>query len=174
MFPFFGRAAIYRWQQAMPPKMAMLRNVMVFINFLYTVLVLNYSCVGFMVFNSSLYFPRILLTIVSQSHSFVVWWCSGTELARNNRCLQECIFHRNSSACCCDSTQLLGSCEACETKDPERRINVSLFKTSDYLLCFFGPFMYTTELRFCVYSSSVLKFCSNLRYFTWIFEERHV
>ncbi|XP_009113025.1 lysophospholipid acyltransferase 2 [Brassica rapa] len=44
-----GSKAIYRWQQAMPPKMAMLRSVMVFINFLYTVLVLNYSSVGFMV-----------------------------------------------------------------------------------------------------------------------------
>jgi len=33
--------------------MAMLRNIMVFINFLYTVLVLNYSAVGFMVITNS-------------------------------------------------------------------------------------------------------------------------
>jgi lysophospholipid acyltransferase len=44
-----GSKAIYRWQQAIPPKMAMLRNVLVLINFLYTVVVLNYSSVGFMV-----------------------------------------------------------------------------------------------------------------------------
>lgn len=53
VFLFFHWAAIYRWQQAMPPKMAMLRSVMVFINFLYTVLVLNYSSVGFMVYITS-------------------------------------------------------------------------------------------------------------------------
>ena len=57
----------------MPPKMAMLRSVMVFINFLYTVLVLNYSSVGFIVYitlPSVIY--RIVLIIVSQNHSFIV------------------------------------------------------------------------------------------------------
>ncbi|KAF3586868.1 hypothetical protein F2Q69_00026504 [Brassica cretica] len=44
-----GSRVIYRWQQAISPKLAILRSIMVFINFLYTVLVLNYSAVGFMV-----------------------------------------------------------------------------------------------------------------------------
>lgn len=91
-------------------------------------------------------FPSILLTVLLfLSLICCVMMFSGIELARNTRCLQECIFHRNGCAYCCDSTQLLGSCEACETKDPERRINLSLFKTSDYFFLFFGPFMYTTN-----------------------------
>lgn len=44
-------AVIYRWQQAIPPKMDLVKKVFVFLNFAYTVLVLNYSCVGFMVFS---------------------------------------------------------------------------------------------------------------------------
>lgn len=40
---------IYRWQQAVPPTMALAKNVLVIMNFAYTLLVLNYSCVGFMV-----------------------------------------------------------------------------------------------------------------------------
>ncbi|XP_010546005.1 PREDICTED: lysophospholipid acyltransferase 1 [Tarenaya hassleriana] len=43
-----GSRVIYRWQQAINPKMGIPRKVMVFVNFLYTVLVLNYSSVGFM------------------------------------------------------------------------------------------------------------------------------
>lgn len=41
----FG-AVIYRWQQAVPP---LVKKILVFLNFAYTLLVLNYSCVGFMV-----------------------------------------------------------------------------------------------------------------------------
>ncbi|XP_027334649.1 lysophospholipid acyltransferase 1-like isoform X1 [Abrus precatorius] len=44
-----GSKVIYKWQQAMPPTMALVKNVLVFMNFAYTLLVLNYSCVGFMV-----------------------------------------------------------------------------------------------------------------------------
>ncbi|KAL7182950.1 hypothetical protein ACSBR1_041605 [Camellia fascicularis] len=44
-----GSRAIYRWQQAIPPNMALLKQLLVLLNFAYTVLVLNYSCVGFMV-----------------------------------------------------------------------------------------------------------------------------
>jgi len=40
---------IYRWQQAVPPTKALAKNVLVIMNFAYTLLVLNYSCVGFMV-----------------------------------------------------------------------------------------------------------------------------
>lgn len=44
-----GSKVIYRWQQAMPPKMAVLKTILAFVNFAYAVLVLNYSAVGFMV-----------------------------------------------------------------------------------------------------------------------------
>ncbi|KAK3005503.1 hypothetical protein RJ639_016062 [Escallonia herrerae] len=44
-----GSRAIYRWQQAIPPSMALVKKLLVFLNFAYTLLVLNYSCVGFMV-----------------------------------------------------------------------------------------------------------------------------
>ncbi|XP_031253453.1 lysophospholipid acyltransferase 1-like [Pistacia vera] len=44
-----GSRVIYRWQQALPPKMALVKQIMAFLNFIYTILILNYSCVGFMV-----------------------------------------------------------------------------------------------------------------------------
>lgn len=52
---------IYRWQQAVPPKMDLLRKMLAFSNFLYTILVLNYSCVGFMVSTSGAVLIWILL-----------------------------------------------------------------------------------------------------------------
>jgi len=48
---------IYRWQQAVPPTMSLVKNVFVIMNFAYTLLVLNYSCVGFMVRPLSLRTP---------------------------------------------------------------------------------------------------------------------
>lgn len=42
-----GSRVIYRWQQA--TSMALFKKLLVLINFAYTALVLNYSCVGFMV-----------------------------------------------------------------------------------------------------------------------------
>ena len=45
----FPQAVIYRWQQAVPPTMDVVKKILMFINFAYTVLVLNYSCVGFIV-----------------------------------------------------------------------------------------------------------------------------
>lgn len=44
-----GSRAIYRWQQALPSQMALAKQIMGFLNFVYTILILNYSCVGFMV-----------------------------------------------------------------------------------------------------------------------------
>ncbi|XP_059442887.1 lysophospholipid acyltransferase 1-like [Corylus avellana] len=44
-----GSRVIYRWQQALPPTMGLVKKILVFLNFAYTLLVLNYSCVGFMV-----------------------------------------------------------------------------------------------------------------------------
>ncbi|KAL4592866.1 hypothetical protein LXL04_005873 [Taraxacum kok-saghyz] len=44
-----GSRAIYRWQQSVPSNMAMIKKLFMLMNFAYTLLVLNYSCVGFMV-----------------------------------------------------------------------------------------------------------------------------
>jgi lysophospholipid acyltransferase len=44
-----GSRVIYRWQQAVASKNALLANLLAFVNFSYTLLVLNYSCIGFMV-----------------------------------------------------------------------------------------------------------------------------
>ncbi|KAH8521880.1 hypothetical protein H0E87_002785 [Populus deltoides] len=44
-----GSRVLYRWQQAIPSNMDVVKNLLVFISFAYTVLVLNYSAVGFMV-----------------------------------------------------------------------------------------------------------------------------
>ncbi|KAD5508327.1 hypothetical protein E3N88_16030 [Mikania micrantha] len=44
-----GSRAIYRWQQGVPPHMAIFKKVLMLMNFAYTLLVLNYSCIGFMV-----------------------------------------------------------------------------------------------------------------------------
>ncbi|KAJ9147855.1 hypothetical protein P3X46_029971 [Hevea brasiliensis] len=66
-----GSRVIYRWQQAIPPKMALIKKMLVFVNFAYTVLVLNYSSVGFMVLSlnetiaayGSVYFIGTILPI---------------------------------------------------------------------------------------------------------------
>lgn len=44
-----GSRVIYRWQQAIPPNMALMKKILAFLNLAYTILVLNYSAVGFMV-----------------------------------------------------------------------------------------------------------------------------
>lgn len=40
-------AVLYRWQQA--SQSSLVKNLLVFVNFAYTLLILNYSCIGFMV-----------------------------------------------------------------------------------------------------------------------------
>ncbi|KAL8141520.1 hypothetical protein V2J09_014552 [Rumex salicifolius] len=44
-----GSRVIYRWQQTVSASSALLKNILTFTNFAYTLLVLNYSAVGFMV-----------------------------------------------------------------------------------------------------------------------------
>ncbi|XP_072957724.1 lysophospholipid acyltransferase 1-like [Typha angustifolia] len=44
-----GSRVIYRWQQAVSVKSAVLEKMLMLINLSYTILVLNYSCIGFMV-----------------------------------------------------------------------------------------------------------------------------
>lgn len=75
-----GSRVIYRWQQALPPTMGLFKNVMVFLNFAYTLLVLNYSCVGFMVLSlhetlasyRSVYFIGTILPIVLILLSYII------------------------------------------------------------------------------------------------------
>ncbi|WCJ30626.1 MBOAT (membrane bound O-acyl transferase) family protein [Euphorbia peplus] len=67
-----GSRAIYRWQQAVPPNLAIIKHILMLINFAYTILVLNYSCVGFMVLSlhetiasyGSVYYIGTILPIV--------------------------------------------------------------------------------------------------------------
>ena len=61
------RAVIYRWQQAIPPSMAFLKSILGFLNFAYTVLVLNYSCVGFMV--------RLFRLFACSRRVLISFWC---------------------------------------------------------------------------------------------------
>ncbi|XP_047968435.1 lysophospholipid acyltransferase 1-like [Salvia hispanica] len=42
-----GSRVLYRWQQAC--QSSLVKNLLVFVNFAYTLLILNYSCIGFMV-----------------------------------------------------------------------------------------------------------------------------
>ncbi|KAF8412326.1 hypothetical protein HHK36_000287 [Tetracentron sinense] len=44
-----GSRVTYRWQQAIPQNMELVRKILALANFAYTLLVLNYSCVGFLV-----------------------------------------------------------------------------------------------------------------------------
>ncbi|KAK7253025.1 hypothetical protein RIF29_37406 [Crotalaria pallida] len=75
-----GSRVIYRWQQGVPPTKALVKNALVFMNFAYTVLVLNYSCVGFMVLSlhetlasyGSVYFIGTVLPIVVILLGFVI------------------------------------------------------------------------------------------------------
>ncbi|KAH9777694.1 Lysophospholipid acyltransferase 1 [Citrus sinensis] len=75
-----GSRVIYRWQQALPPKMELVKKIMVFLNFAYTVLVLNYSCVGFMVLSlhetiasyGSVYYIGTIIPIVLILLSYVI------------------------------------------------------------------------------------------------------
>ncbi|KAJ3680127.1 hypothetical protein LUZ60_016405 [Juncus effusus] len=65
-----GSRVIYRWQQAVSSKY--LASLLTFVNFLYTILVLNYSCIGFMVLSleetlasyKSVYFVGTIVPIV--------------------------------------------------------------------------------------------------------------
>ncbi|RVW16242.1 hypothetical protein VitviT2T_002065 [Vitis vinifera] len=65
-----GSRVLYRWQQA--TSNALFKKMVVFINFAYTLLVLNYSCVGFMVLSlhetlasyGSVYYIGTILPIV--------------------------------------------------------------------------------------------------------------
>ncbi|CAN8293957.1 unnamed protein product [Cochlearia groenlandica] len=75
-----GSRVIYRWQQAITSTLATLIKLMVFINFLYTVLVLNYSAVGFMVLSlhetltayRSVYYIGTVIPVVLILLSYVV------------------------------------------------------------------------------------------------------
>ncbi|KAF4371932.1 hypothetical protein CsatB_028719 [Cannabis sativa] len=75
-----GSRVIYRWQQAIPPKMSLFKNILVLFNFAYTLLVLNYSCVGFMVLSlhetlasyGSVYYVGTIIPIALILLSYVI------------------------------------------------------------------------------------------------------
>lgn len=81
------QAVIYRWQQAIPPKMALMRNIVVFLNFAYTLLVLNYSCVGFMVSPSLSLSLHVRSSISSTFHKMKIqtdtFVCKDTKFFRS-------------------------------------------------------------------------------------------
>ncbi|XP_024540433.1 lysophospholipid acyltransferase 1-like [Selaginella moellendorffii] len=66
-----GSRALYRWQKAIPDHLSFLRPLAWFLNFAYTLLVLNYACIGFLVLDArdtftaykSVYFAGTLLPI---------------------------------------------------------------------------------------------------------------
>lgn len=72
-----GSRVIYRWQQASPNVLAM---ILIFANFAYTLLVLNYSCVGFMVLSfretiasyGSVYYVGTVLPILIILLSYII------------------------------------------------------------------------------------------------------
>ncbi|XP_072967045.1 lysophospholipid acyltransferase 1-like [Typha angustifolia] len=67
-----GSRVIYRWQQAVSPNNFLLGKILTLANFAYTLLVLNYSCIGFMVLSlqetlasyKSVYFIGTIVPIV--------------------------------------------------------------------------------------------------------------
>nr|AHE80984.1 acyl-CoA:lysophosphatidylcholine acyltransferase [Bernardia pulchella] len=75
-----GSKVIYRWQQAIPPKKVLFKKMLVFINMAYTLLVLNCSCVGFMVLSfhetiaayGSVYYVGTIVPIVIFLLGFII------------------------------------------------------------------------------------------------------
>ncbi|KAJ8766178.1 hypothetical protein K2173_021695 [Erythroxylum novogranatense] len=67
-----GSRVIYRWQQAIPPTKDVIKKIMVLMNFAYTLLVLNYSSVGFMLLSlhetlaayGSVYYVGTILPVI--------------------------------------------------------------------------------------------------------------
>ncbi|XP_057977084.1 lysophospholipid acyltransferase 1 [Malania oleifera] len=67
-----GSRVLYRWQLAIPPNLALIKKILVFANFTYTIFVLNSSAVGFMVLSMhetlaayrSIYYAATILPIV--------------------------------------------------------------------------------------------------------------
>ncbi|CAA2957330.1 lysophospholipid acyltransferase 1-like [Olea europaea subsp. europaea] len=60
-----GSRVLYRWQQA--TRSGLFKKIFVFLNFAYTLLVLNYSCIGFMV-RSFINFRLFLLALDTRHH----------------------------------------------------------------------------------------------------------
>ncbi|KAL6986177.1 Lysophosphatidylcholine acyltransferase 1 [Sarracenia purpurea var. burkii] len=75
-----GSRVIYRWQQSFPPNMALTKKLFVFLNFAYTLLVLNYSAVGFMVLSlhetlvsyGSVYFIGTIIPVVTILLGYII------------------------------------------------------------------------------------------------------
>lgn len=66
-------AVIYRWQQAVPLKRGLLRRILAFTNFVYSVVVLNYSCIGFLVSTSFAVLHWVLLDAIVFNFHTKLW-----------------------------------------------------------------------------------------------------
>ncbi|KAG6467948.1 lysophospholipid acyltransferase 1-like [Zingiber officinale] len=75
-----GSRVIYKWQQAVNAKNFLLRKMLTLANFAYTLLVLNYSCIGFMVLSlketlasyQSVYFVGTIVPVAVILLSYVI------------------------------------------------------------------------------------------------------
>ena len=69
---FSFNAVIYRWQQAV--SNSVLRSILAFLNFAYTLLVLNYSCIGFQVSSKPLNQALVVLCHVGSRKFAMYSW----------------------------------------------------------------------------------------------------
>ncbi|GJV91551.1 hypothetical protein Tco_1539364 [Tanacetum coccineum] len=77
-----------RWQQSVPLNLRLLKKIFMLVNFAYTLLVLNYSCIGFMVLSlhetltayGSVYYIGTIIPVVE----FLLGNVIKTKLARSN------------------------------------------------------------------------------------------
>ncbi|KAK1321893.1 hypothetical protein QJS10_CPA03g02052 [Acorus calamus] len=75
-----GSRVIYRWQQGIPEKMGLFKNLLSLMNFFYTILVLNYSCIGFQVLSlnetlgsyKSVYYVGTVIPVVLILLSYII------------------------------------------------------------------------------------------------------
>lgn len=75
-----GSKVLYRWKLAIPEKMGLLKMIVDLINFAYTIMVLNYSCVGFLVLSlnetiasyASVYYIGTIIPSILLLSSYVI------------------------------------------------------------------------------------------------------
>ncbi|KAK1262612.1 hypothetical protein QJS04_geneDACA000955 [Acorus gramineus] len=75
-----GSRVIYRWQQGIPEKLGLFKNLLSLMNFFYTILVLNYSCIGFQVLSlnetlgsyKSVYYVGTIIPVVLILLSYII------------------------------------------------------------------------------------------------------
>uniref|UniRef100_A0A2P2LLC7 1-acylglycerophosphocholine O-acyltransferase n=1 Tax=Rhizophora mucronata TaxID=61149 RepID=A0A2P2LLC7_RHIMU len=71
-----GSRVLYRWQQAIPQNMALVKKLLVFMNLAYTLLVLNYSCIGFMVSFLTFFWAPTILKMMNSNNGKTIAYTS--------------------------------------------------------------------------------------------------